>query len=112
MRTGATTGSGHETRVRIPSGGSAATGQWWKAWVLLTGLGATVLGWMAFAAGGPPAAPPVVASDARLAPTQAEPVRYVSGLEQPRPLPSSATGLPAVPQKPVFQTPVTRTRRS
>ena len=38
------------------TGSPGSAGQWWKAWVLLTGLGVTVLGWMAFPHGEPPAA--------------------------------------------------------
>ena len=106
MKTQAATGSGHGTR------GPAAGSHWWKAWVLVTSLGATVLGWMAFAMTEPPANLAVVAPDARPAPTQAPPARHASGLEQPGPLPASAGMLPVMPQKPIFQAPVTRTRRS
>jgi hypothetical protein len=113
-KTGATTGSAHGTWALTPSGGSAASGQWWKAWVLLTSLGATVLGWMALSMGEPSVESAVVAPapapNLRL--TQIAPARHVNGLEQPRPLSPSVGGLPAMPQKPVFQAPVTRTRRS
>ena len=102
----------HRARAQRPSGGSAATGQWWKAWVLLTGLGATVLGWVAFSTGEPPVESAVVARDTTPMPTQVVPARHVNGLEQPKPLPPSARMLPAMPRKPVFQAPVTRTRRS
>ena len=106
-----------ERRVRLgdsghPAGHPAASGQWWKAWVLLTSLGATVLGWMAFSTGAPPVESAVVAPDTTPMPMRVAPVRHVSGLEQPEPLPPSAGMLPAMPQKPVFQAPVTRTRRS
>ena len=112
MKTGAIAGSANGARAQRPTGGSAASGQWWKAWVLLTSLGATVLGWMAFSTGEPPVESAVVALDTTPMPTQVAPARHVSELEQPSPLPPSAGMLPAMPQKPVFQAPVTRTRRS
>jgi len=113
MKTGATRGSAHGARAQRPSGGSAATGQWWKAWVLVTSLGASVLGWAAFSTGEPPVESAVVAPVTTPMPTQVLPARQVNGPEQPRPLPPSAGMLlPAMPQKPVFQAPVTRTRRS
>ena len=113
MKTGATPGSSHGGRGSRPAGGPAATGQWWKAWVLLTSVGATVLGWVAFSTGESPVESVVVAAVTTPMPTQALPARHVKGAEQPRSLPPSAgTLLPAMPQKPVFQAPVTRTRRS
>ena len=114
MKTGATTASANGARAQRFAGGSAATGQWWKAWVLLASVGATVLGWVAFSTGERPVESAVVAPDTKPMPmpTQVAPARYVNGLEQPRPLPPSAGMLPAMPQKPVFQAPVTRTRRS
>ena len=112
MKTAATTGSANGARALRPAGGAAASGHWWKAWVLLTSLAATVLGWVAFSTGERPVESAVVAPDTTLMPTQVAPARHVSGLEQPRPLPASAGMLPAMPQKPVFQAPVTRTRRS
>jgi hypothetical protein len=112
MRTAATTGSASGARVQRLPGGSAASGQWWKAWVLLTSLGATVLGWMALSMGEPSVDSAVVAPAPTPGLTQIAHARQVSGREQPRPLPPSAGMLPAMPQKPVFQAPVTRTRRS
>jgi hypothetical protein len=113
MKTGVATGSAHGARAQRPSGGSAETGQWWKAWVLLTSLGATVLGWVAFSTGEPPVESAVVASVTTSMPTQALSARHVNGPEQPGPFrPSAGMLLPAMPQKPVFQAPVTRTRRS
>ena len=85
------TSSAPKTQTRR-TGSPGAGGQWWKAWVLLTGLGATTFGWMAF--------------------QQAEPVLRVEPIGSPRNLPTSARRLPTMPQKPVFQAPVTRTRRS
>jgi hypothetical protein len=113
MKTGATRGSAHGARAQRPSGGSAATGQWWKAWVLVTSLGASVLGWAAFSTGEPPVESAVVAPVTTPMPTEVLPAHQVNGPEQPRPLPPGAGMLlPAMPQKPVFQAPVTRTRRS
>ena len=112
MKTAATTDSANGARAQRPSGGSAASGQWWKAWVLLTSLGATVLGWMAFSTGERPVESAVVAPDTTPMTTMVAPARHVNGLEQPRPFPPSAGMLPTMPQKPVFQAPVTRTRRS
>ena len=111
MKAGATTGPENGARARRP-GGSAASGQWWKAWMLLTSLGATVLGWVAFSTGEPPVESAVVAPDTAPRPTQVAPARHMNELKQTRPLPPSDAMLPAMPQKPVFQAPVTRTRRS
>jgi hypothetical protein len=81
--------------------------------MLLTSLGATVLGWVAFSTGEPPVESAVVAPVTTPRATQVAPARHLNGLEQPRPLPPSAgILLPAMPQKPLFQAPVTRTRRS
>ena len=81
--------------------------------MLLTSLGATVLGWVAFSTGEPPVESAVVAPVKTPMRTQVLPARRVNGPEQPRPVPSGAGMLlPAMPQKPVFQAPVTRTRRS
>ena len=111
MKTAATTGPANGARAQRP-GGSAASGQWWKAWVLLTSLGATVLGWVAVSTAEPSVESAVVAPDTAPRPTQVAPARYMNELEQTRPLPPSAGMLPAMPQKLVFQAPVTRTRRS
>ncbi|MEQ1756735.1 MAG: hypothetical protein ABL986_00320 [Vicinamibacterales bacterium] len=75
------------------STGSDAS-QWWKAWVLLAGFGATVLGWMVFPR------------------DQHTPASVVIS---PQVTQSDETGirrLPRMPDKPVFQAPITRTRRS
>lgn len=69
--------------------------QWWKAWLLLTSLGATALGWAALSRSGPPVESVVVAPITTSTPTHIPPARRVT-----------------MPQKPVFQAPVTRTRRS
>lgn len=108
MKTAAATGSAGGPRV-----GPAGSGQWWKVWVLVTSLGATVLGWVALSTGEPPVDSAVAAPVATPIPTQVLPARRVNGPEPPRPVPSRAGMLlPAMPQKPVFQAPVTRTRRS
>lgn len=112
MKTAATTGSANGARAQRPPGGSAASGQRWKAWVLLTSLGATVLGWVAFSAGEPPVESAVVAWDTAPRPSQVAPARPMNEPEQMTPLQPSAGMMPAMPQKPVFQAPVTRTRRS
>ena len=113
MKSAAATGSAGGPRVQRPHGGPAISGQWWKVWVLLTSLGATVLGWIAFSTGEPPVESAVVAPVTIPMPTQVLPARRVNGPEQPRQVPSSAGMLlPSMPQKPVFQAPVTRTRRS
>ena len=112
MKTAPLRGSAQVAGTQRPLGASTANGQWWKACVLLTSLGATVLGWMAFSTGEPSVESAVVAPDTTPMPTEIAPARNVNGLEQPRPLPPSAGTPPAMPQKPVFQAPVTRTRRS
>lgn len=92
--------------------GYPAGSQRWKAWVLLASLGAPVLGWMTSSTGEPPVESTAVAPDTTLMPTQVAPAARVDGPVPLRPLPQSAVILPAMPQKPVFQAPVTRTRRS
>lgn len=87
------------------------TAQWWKAWVLLTGLGATVFGWMAFPHGEQPAAPLRISPRVSMS-AENEPCLRVEPIDSPRHLHTSERTLPAMPQKPVFQAPVTRTRRS
>ena len=106
-----TRGSANVIRGRLPLRGSGVSREGWKAWVLLTSLGATLLGWMAFATGAQSVESVAVAPDTRPMPVET-PARHVSGLEQPRRLPASDGMLPAMPAKPVFQAPVTRTRRS
>ena len=111
MKTTRNPGSANTARGPSRHGGSAANGQWWKAWVLLSSLGTTVLGWMAFTTDKPPVESVVVSSQGPM-PTQVAPVFRVTGVDEPRPLQPSARTLPTMPQKPVFQAPVTRTRRS
>lgn len=94
-------------RTAPAAGGS----QWWKAWLLLTSLGVTALGWVAF----PEAEHTATSAGAStLAPAPAAAVSVarvpVAGGVARRP--TNATALRAIPQRPVFRTPVTRTRRS
>ncbi len=88
--------------------------QWWKAWLLLTSLGATALGSMALPQDEPQ---PVSGAGSVQAPAVAEPVRMVPvrAVQTSGTIARSPTGAPAlraIPQRPVFRTPVTRTRRS
>jgi hypothetical protein len=79
-----------------------------RIWILLTSLAATVFGWMAL----PPVAPSpktVVLSPKRTMPNAdvvAPPVRAQAERT------ATVRSMPPMPQKPVFQAPVTRTRRS
>lgn len=103
------TGSEPKTQTRR-TGSPGEVGQSWKAWVLLTGLGATVLGWMGFPHGQQPAhgvnSPQVSISVAN------EPGLRVEPIDSSQHHQTGVRTLPAAPQKPVFQAPVTRTRRS
>lgn len=94
-------------RLRVPAG---AGSQWWKAWILLTSLAATVLGWIAFT-GDEAAQQPVAASNVQVSAPVA-PVLTVGRLDALQRLERNVGTLPPMPQKPVFQAPVTRTRRS
>jgi hypothetical protein len=86
-------------------------GYWWKAWVLLTGLGVTVLGWTAFPPDEQPPADGIGSSQVSM-PVEDAPVLRVEPIDRTRQAPTGTRMLPAMPQKPVFQAPVTRTRRS
>ncbi|HET7696636.1 MAG TPA: hypothetical protein VFK57_13060 [Vicinamibacterales bacterium] len=97
------------TPVQKPTGAQTASGEWWKACVLLIGLAATALGWMASARGEPPAGSAFVVPETAM-PVRGAPVVRADGSERRR-VPS-ARPVPAMPQKPMFQRPVTRTRRS
>lgn len=91
--------------------------QAWKAWVLLTSVGITALGSWAIRSSTPPgnggaprsgvvAPGPELVAELRAA----RPVERTS-----RALPrrgSRVDGLPGMPTKPVFEAPLTRTRRS
>jgi len=51
MKSASNPGSGNEQTPTRRAGSAAGGTQWWKAWLLLTCLGATVLGWGGFPAG-------------------------------------------------------------
>ena len=104
------TSPGPKTQVRR-TGSPAAGGHWWKACVLLTGLGATVLGWMALPRDEPTPVNGTLAPQLSMSAGNA-PVLGVRPVDRPRHVPASVRTLPGMPQKPVFQVPVTRTRRS
>lgn len=93
------------------TGSPGSGGQWWKAWVLLTGLGATVFGWMAFPHGEQPAATGSISPQVSMS-AENEPLWRAEPIDSPRHLQTRVRTLPAMPQKPVFRAPVTRTRRS
>jgi hypothetical protein len=90
---------------------SATTDAWWKAWVLLTGLGVTVLGWVTL-----PRVEPTPANGSTSSPVvvSAENAPGLGGerRDQPRRGSTVVGTLPGMPAKPVFQAPITRTRRS
>lgn len=90
--------------------GATAGSRWWKVWVLLASLVATVLGWMALT--GDEATDRAVARSNVQVSAPVAPVSAVGTLDVPQRLERSAHTLPSMPQKPVFQAPVTRTRRS
>ena len=88
---------------------TATVGHWWKVWILLAGAGTTVLGWMSFPREQQPLVSHLVSRSVSM------PLEDVTILEPAGArlqLPPSARQLPAMPQKPVFRAPVTRTRRS
>lgn len=76
-------------------------GQWWKVWVLLTSVGVTVFGWLAL-----PTNEPATVADAP------PPQVSVSADNFPGVSVERVGRLRGAPVKPVFQAPVTRTRRS
>lgn len=91
--------------------GPAISSQWWKAWILLSSLVATVVGWMALPGVKSPidrvlVSPTVTTTSANVV------VSPVTAVVEPRPPGSSVRSMPTMPQKPVFHAPVTRTRRS
>ena len=108
-----TTGERHiadSTRSERRGIGATAASQWWKVWVLVASLWVTVLGWMVF---------PTDAATDRAASSSNEhvsprvaPVLTVRPLDPARSLEPNVGALPLMPQKPIFQAPVTRTRRS
>jgi hypothetical protein len=80
-----------------------------RIWILLTSLAATVFGWMALPSVAP--SPKTVVLSPKLtvpnADVSAPPVRAEAERTG-----STVRPMPTMPQKPVFQAPVTRTRRS
>ena len=111
MKSASNPGSARERTPTRRAGSAAGGTQWWKAWLLLTSLGATVLGWVAFPQDEQQADSGIVSPQMRLPAEDASVVRVdmVGNSEQP---PTTARALPTMPQKPVFRAPVTRTRRS
>jgi len=92
------------------TGPPVAAGQWWKAWVLLTGVGITVLGWMTLPRHEPAPVNDTLSSQMSMSAENA-PVVRVDRIDRRQ----RATGIrtwPGMPEKPVFQAPITRTRRS
>ena len=93
------------------TGSPVDVAQWWKAWVLMGSLGISVLGWMTLSfhepapAGGAIAAP-MATADETVAVAPAAPV------VRPRQASAAIRALPGMPTRPVFQAPITRTRRS
>ena len=105
------------TRMQSRSGRSASTpDQWWKAWVLLTSLGATMLGWMALPPGvAPPISGQVLPQAIDVEDASALDIHRdidVNPVREPRTVPAIVRTEPAMPRRPVFRAPVTRTRRS
>jgi hypothetical protein len=84
---------------------------WWKAWLLLTGLGATVLGWKAFPQDEQPPLDGRGSSQVSMSVEDASALR-VEPIDRARDASTGIRVLPAMPQRPVFMAPVTRTRRS
>ena len=94
------------------TGPPVAAGQWWKAWVLLTGLGVTVLGWMTLPRNEPAPVNGTLSSQMSMS-AENSPVVRAERVDRPRGVSTgSIRALPGMPEKPVFQAPVTRTRRS
>lgn len=92
------------------TGPPVAAGQWWKASVLLTALGVTVLGWMTLPRSEPAPVNGTLSSKISMSAENA-PILRAERIDRSR----RATGirtLPGMPQRPVFQAPITRTRRS
>lgn len=92
-------------------GPPVTAGQWWKAWVLLTGLGVTVMGWMALPRDEPPPLNGIISSHVSMSADHASVVR-VGRIDRPRQMSTGIRSSPGMPEKPVFQAPITRTRRS
>lgn len=103
-------GAATTTHTAARRTGSAATaGQWWKVWMLLAGVGTTVLGWMSFSQAQQPLASNPVTRSVSMPLDEAAGVARVDRRTQLSP---GVGQLPSMPQRPVFRAPVTRTRRS
>ena len=83
------------------TGPPVAAGQWWKAWVLLTGLGVTVFGWMALPRDEPPPVTGIISSQVSMAADRAPVVRG-ERIDRPRQISTGIRTLPGMPEKPVF----------
>lgn len=105
-RTTDTTTRHTETRR---TGSTATAGQWWKFWILLAGVGTTVLGWTSFPREEKPLVSNIISRSVSM--PLDEPMNLAPA-DRRTALPLSVRRLPATPQKPVFRAPVTRTRRS
>ncbi|MEQ1909328.1 MAG: hypothetical protein ABMA15_10925 [Vicinamibacterales bacterium] len=104
------THSASKTQAR-QMGPRGAAGHWWKAWVLLTGLAVTMLGWAIPRDERPPANGSMSSQESLSA--EHSPVVRAGRIERPQQVStSSIRTLRGMPQKPAFQAPVTRTRRS
>jgi hypothetical protein len=103
------TSSGPKTQARR-TGPPVADDQGWKAWVLLAGLGATVLGWMALPRDEAPPVNGIISS--HVSRSADAPAVRVERIDRPRRVSASLRTVPGMPEKPVFQAPITRTRRS
>ena len=88
-----------------------AAGQWWKAWVLLTGLGVTVIGWMALPRDEPPPVNGIISSQVSMSAENSPVVR----VERIHPTAESIHRhwhIAGKAREAAFQAPITRTRRS
>jgi len=104
------TNAGSKTPPRR-TGPPVAAGQWWKAWVLLTGLGVTVLSWMTLPRNEPAPVNGTLSSQLSMS-TENAPVARAERIDRPRRASTGIRTLRGMPKKPVFQAPITRTRRS
>ncbi len=93
------------------TGPPVAAGQWWKAWVLLTGLGVTAIGWLTLPRDEPPPANGIISSQVSMS-SEHSPLVRVERIDRRRRGSTGIRTLPGMPEKPVFQAPITRTRRS
>ena len=99
------------TKTRHATRRAGERDEWWKLWILLTSLAATVVGWMALPGVKSVADAVVVSPTATTTSAQVVALPVNAVVERRRPE-SSVRSMPTMPQKPVFDAPVTRTRRS